>query len=455
MHIIAEKKGFTIFTLYICCCLVFGLFMQGFISLSTTHALMGIGISPPSITVENALRNETYSQAINVLYQGESQVTLEVTASGDISDWVTFYGPDDSSTPIKSIVGLPGEWTYVEARFIVPDNAPVGQNTGAIYVTAIPPESKTEEGKTGVIMKIQQEAPVSIEVAGHAVLSGTAESISTVNTEIGQILRIKYRFQNTGNLTAIPEATVDIIQNGATIDSFTSMGQSIMPSITQSVDIEWPTAGRLPGDYSARVRITLDGEELAASEVTFTLLPTGTLTRSGFFDSLLLDDTSLEVGALAKVLASFSNIGKLDTKAQFLAEVYRDGELTDSIVSAESFVPVRESVVITCYYKVDSPGDYQITGYINYEGKHTDVREASFEVIQAHAEETVDEVTPAILRVTETPEPANHEANPGEEGNDDETPTWYLWTAIAIIAVVVLIVGNTFISRKMRMQSKV
>ncbi|MFO8011287.1 MAG: hypothetical protein R6U89_10835 [Dehalococcoidia bacterium] len=445
-----NNKSFAIIVICGLFCLLSGLFAQSLIYSSTARAVQGLGISPPSINIQNALHNETYTRTINVLYNGTSQVTLDVTARGDISNWVSFYGPEDPSTSIESLTVTPGEWTYIEARFIIPDNAPVGQNTGVINFTANPPESQDEESQQGITLKVQQQAPVIIEVAGHAVLSGEFKGMSAIDTEIGQVLRIKYQFHNTGNVKATPEAAVDIIQDGVTVDSFSSTGQSVMPSITQSIGIEWPTDGRLPGDYSAHVKITLDGEELAENDVNFTLLPIGTLTRLGVLNDLVVENAQLEVGALARVLASFTNIGKLDTKARFLAEVRRDGELIDTIQSSEVLVPVAESAEIICYYKTDSPGKYKITGYVNYEGKQTDVREVTFEIIEAPAEQAVTEDIPAAPEVTKAGEVDIAEANQGEQSEEDSggSSMWTMAVTLIIIGAAVSVGGGAYMFQK-------
>ncbi|MFO8010849.1 MAG: hypothetical protein R6U89_08575, partial [Dehalococcoidia bacterium] len=70
-----NNKSFVIIAMCGLFCLLSGLFTQSLISSSTARAVVGLGISPPSINIQNALHNETYTRTINVLYNGTSQVT--------------------------------------------------------------------------------------------------------------------------------------------------------------------------------------------------------------------------------------------------------------------------------------------------------------------------------------------------------------------------------------------
>ncbi len=413
----------------------------------------GFSISPGVIEITGALHGEDHLRTIRAQYLtmsgGVGDTTLELSCEGAISEWVTFHHPDDPTTPIQSVTHAEGENAVFKIKIAIPEDAPVGVSTGTLWAKPI-----TSEGE-GMTVMTQGKTEISVEVLGEPIMTGKASAFAAQDIEVGYPLRVKFIFTNTGNVVATPETRVEIIKNGKVIDSYTYSGIDIPRGKQDFVVAKWAnTDDREPGDYTARVTVFWGGEMIASEELEFTILPEGSLSILGEFTILKLAFEP-ELGTLARIDAGFSNTGQKDAKAQFIGEAYLDGKLIGTVVSAEIIVPVDEAEILSSYVELEHAGSYTVTGYVNYEGKATDVREVSFEVIQTDAGETVAEVTPAAAEVTQTPEPVNSEASPGEEGDSNETSTWYLWTAIAVVAVVVLVVGNTFVIRKKMSQSKV
>ncbi len=83
---------------------------------------------------------------------------------------------------------------------------------------------------------------------------------------------------------------------------------------------------------------------------------------------------------MIKILADFGNTGKIDSRAAFKGELYRDGEFVDIIKSDEMLVEVGETCRLTSYYKIPSSGEYVVKGCALYEGKETATLEVSFDV---------------------------------------------------------------------------
>jgi len=83
---------------------------------------------------------------------------------------------------------------------------------------------------------------------------------------------------------------------------------------------------------------------------------------------------------MIKILADFENTGKIDSRAAFKGEIYRDGEFVDTTKSDEMLVEVGETSRLTSYYKIQSSGKYVVKGCVLYEGKETDTKEISFDV---------------------------------------------------------------------------
>lgn len=338
-------------------------------------AAIGLGISPSTIHIDDALKGNEYQDGIMLYYTGEGETTLQLTATGDIAEWVSFYDPNNLSSPIESANATVGEWTRLWVKFYIPDNAPVGTSTGTILITT----AALSESESGASIKLQAKTEVSIVVTGTAVLSGQVNSISARDTEIGYPLRIEVQFKNTGNVVATPEINVNISQDGVNIDSPSFAQEAVKPKQTGTICAEWDTSGRDLGDYTAHVAVALGEENLSTEELSFAILPVGTITRAGVFTELSLKGEP-GLGKIIKIQATFLNTGQIDTKAKLIGELYCDNELIDTLESEEALVPVGQSDILTSYVTLEKDGDYDIKGYINYEGKKTEVKEISFSI---------------------------------------------------------------------------
>jgi len=341
-------------------------------------AAAGLGVGPAKIEISDALRGGEYKRTISIKYIGEGESILKLNAAGDVSDWVSFYERGGSTTPIESVTALAGEWTYAIVQFNIPDDCPVGSATGTLYVESVPPED-SEHG--GVTVGLQGKVDVSITVTGTQILAGDVTSISATDIEVGYPLRVDVHFRNTGNVVATPQVDVAITKDGAAIGSFTFAETEVKPESSETICVEWDTADRELGEYLADVAVSLR-DVIATQELTFDILPFGTLSREGVLTELSLEGNA-KLGAIAKIQATFANTGQIATKAKFIGEAYCDNELVDTLESEETLIPVGQEETLMSYIKLESPGNYDIKGYINYEGKKTEVKEISFAVGEA------------------------------------------------------------------------
>lgn len=332
----------------------------------------GLAAAPSTIDIDDALRGEEYQRALTVFNLGEDALTFQLSASGDVMDWVSFRSSDDPDTAVETIA-IPGqEDAALLVRFNIPDDAPVGTAAGAVYVATTPAEAET-----GQAVVFQVKVKVTITVTGTPILTGVVSSISTSDVEAGHPLQIRVGFQNSGNVVATPQVGVAITKDGAAIDSFTFAETEVKPARSEAISVEWDTSGRESGDYTAHVAVSLDEEIISSRELNFAILPVGTSAGAGVFEELALQGEP-KLGATAKIQATFSNTGEIDTRAKFIGEVYCDNELIDALESEETLIPVGQKDILTSYVKLERSGNYDIKGYINYEGKKTKVKEISF-----------------------------------------------------------------------------
>ena len=347
----------------------------------------GIAVSPSKITINNVLKGTEPERVLTVFNTATHEDTFSLTVTGNITDWISFYRIDDPATPINNITIPAEDKAHVLVKFAIPTDTAAGDGyTSKIYVQSIPPEA--EAGHAAVIIKMPIE--VTIGVTGTQTLAGTVESIATTDTEVNVPLRIRVEFRNTGNVIAKPTVNVDISRDGVVVDSVTYSDKEIATNRKETVRVEWDTAEIKSGDYVAKVSVLLGGEVLETKELPFKLFPPGELTRHGTLNDMVCEGEPA-VGAVTKVLVTFVNTGGIDTKARFAGEVYRDGNLIDTIESNELLVLMGASETLTAYLKIESPGSYVVKGHVEYEGRMTDAKELSFDVSGVAAKTGDDE----------------------------------------------------------------
>ena len=351
------------------------------ITLCSNAGAAGIAVSPSKIEMDDVLKGAEPERVLTVFNTATYEDTFSLTVTGDISDWISFYRMDDPATPINNITIPAEDKAQVLVKFAIPADTAAGDGYASkIYVQSIPPE--VEAGQAAVMIKMP--VYVMINVTGTQTLAGTVESIATTDTEVNVPLKIRVEFRNTGNVVAKPTVNVDISRDGAVVDSVTYSDKEVAPNRKETVRVEWDTAEIKSGDYVAKVSVLLGGEVLETEELPFKLFPPGELTRHGALNGIICEGEPA-VGAVTKILSTFVNTGGIDTKARFAGEVYRDGNLIDTIESNELLVLMGASETLTSYLTIESPGSYAIKGHVEYEGRTTDTKELSFDVSSAAA----------------------------------------------------------------------
>ena len=342
------------------------------------NAAVGLGLSPASITVSDAFKGGTYERTLAVFNTGNDTGSFGLTAEGECADWISFYKQGEPDTPITEITISGKDKARIIVKFDIPEDIANANYAGTIYAQSIPKESLETEGAAAQAV-IRIPSKITIDVTGTQILKGTVKSITTSDTEIDYPLKMKALFQNEGNVVAKPKIAVAITKDGELVDSIVHDETGIKPDYKDTITVLWNTTGQEIGDYTADVEVSLGGEVLATKSLPFKILPFGSLTRQGELTSLATEGDPL-VGRVIKILADFKNTGKIDSRATFKGEIYRDGEFVDIIESDEMIVEVGETSRLTSYYKIQSSGGYVVKGCALYEGKETGTKEISFDV---------------------------------------------------------------------------
>jgi hypothetical protein len=401
-----------------------------------TAAGMGLGVSvgldQQGITITDALRGNTYEKNITIFNPDTEEKTCELSDYGDISGWASYYLPDDPDTAITSVT-VPARTEHgvgtrtLTVKITIPADTPNGAYEGQLIISAI--AGTGEEGQVGVGMQVP--VAVSIEVTGTQIISGQVNNILVDDVEVGYPLRIIVQFQNTGNVAAGPTIETTITYEGDEVDNFSSNGTKVAPGKSGNIEVEWDTTGNAPAEYTAKVVVSLGGEILMEKDLTFNILPLGSLTRSGEITDVTIEGITV-VGITCKVKATFKNTGQIDTNVYFTGEVYLGDTFVQVITSDTLLVKRGHEEVLTAYYTPEQGGDLTLKLQANYEGKLSEIKEISLAVKILHD----ITLTPKPSAETPTGEATTTQATQTSQSSQSSLPIY-----AAVGAVVVVIAG--------------
>ncbi|NOR46710.1 MAG: hypothetical protein GQ533_01495 [Methanosarcinaceae archaeon] len=335
---------------------------------------IGIGLSPGEMVLNNSLKGNTYEKSFAIINMDNQDINYSLSSNGDIEGWVSFYyqNPD---TEIQSIIVPANGKISVITKFQIPTDAVSKDYFGTINVRSVPEIAEDSGSQQSLI--IGGSVKINVNVTGDQIIDGVVNGISIYNIEPGYPLKVETMFRNTGNVVANPEIKITILKDNELIHSFIYDKATIKPSITNAITAEWKTTEEtIPGDYTANVIVSLDGKTLRSSDKTFKIFPVGTYSRQGNLTDIRIEGEPT-IGSLVKVNAYFENTGEIETAAKFSGEVYKDGNLIDTITSEELQVEKYKEAELVSYFKLESKGDYLIKGKVIYSGKETPVKEVS------------------------------------------------------------------------------
>lgn len=338
----------------------------------------GIGISPSTIYVSDAMRGDIHETSVRIHNVNDENLNFVVGSEGEAGEWISFFDPDDNMPLSEGTIPAKGI-AAIRITVEIPLDTPNGIYNASIYATT---NSETNDGSSGIQADFSAISLMTIEVTDIQKLSGTVDYISIRDGEANLPLPIEVKFTNTGNVAATPVITIVMKKDGQTIDQMTFDDTEIKASSSQTIQTDWDTTGQKSGKYTADVSVSLDGKVLKRETVPFELFPIGTLTQEGEFVTIT-SDGELHPGTLLKVIATFRNTGEIRTTAKMVGEVVKNGNLIQTIESNELLVPAYESKQLTSYLDLTDVGDYVVTAHVIYAGKETEEKELTFTVTEA------------------------------------------------------------------------
>lgn len=342
---------------------------------ATPASADSVGISPATIRFDDALRGGEFRASIKVFTSSDTTSVFRFEKEGDAAPWLTMFDATAASeAPVDSVLAPPkGTDGVLGIKLAVPDETPNGSYSAIVTVYS----DVNKDDKTSGAVNVGAQVRVEVDVTGTQSLSAELLEAGTAvsQVEVGQPVRFTAQIRNTGNVDVRPDVSVTLAGAGA--EPTLTTGDPIRPGDTAVVNVSLPTKQLDTGGYTATVRATAGSLVIGERGVAFTLVPEGTLTRSGELRALTVAGP-VSVGGATKVVAEFANTGQVDASASFEGELWRDGTLVGQLTSsAPLLVDPGQTASLSVIVPTPDMGTYRVTGLVNYSGKQTETKEVT------------------------------------------------------------------------------
>jgi len=357
-----------------------------------TQVAFGIGISPPRIIAENMDRGGHIESTLYLSgLSGGEEVTI--TLEGEVSDWIsidkgrTFVFEKTESLPLIFSID-------------VPEDAANGlySGTGTIQAT---PSVKGDTGQIGVSVISGVRISFTVDVTGEQIEAYSISAIAIPATEVGSPLQVVLTIQNDGNVMARPSKLhIDVMDVSKELMLAADAAElsSVAPH-TRGKSAAYVPHSLPEGQYWADVWVyNGDTTIFKDKNIAIEILDAGSLKTSGLLRDIELP-AKVKKGTMTKIEAVFENDGQKSVTAEFIGEIYSDGSMIEVVESDSSYVDIAASENLIVYFRPVEAGTYTIKGYVNYAGKKTEAKEATWTVLGEKVNTTNVMMNVAIISV--------------------------------------------------------
>ena len=182
------------------------------------------------------------------------------------------------------------------------------------------------------------------------------------NSEENSLTPLLIEFYNQGNETLRPTITGKIMKYEDVLDEFTQEVGEVPVKETKRVIVAWDNEEVEPGEYMARITVSLGKKEIL-NDIYFDVLEEGSLTNDGEILSIDFGQArtyeNLEINVLVKNNENEARIFEIS------GEVYKNGEKIDSVTSEKRAIDEGDVVPVPINYEVGGLGEYEVRVKLN------------------------------------------------------------------------------------------
>ena len=243
------------------------------LSFGVIQSVLAIGLVSNPIELDNVLRGQEIRDELRMLNSEKESVEYSLSASGDISEWVTFYEDSGYGIPITKVEVAAESKGIVYLTIKMPDDIPNGKYEGGLSIKYNPAgEDQISQASTIVSQKATRE--VFLEVTDNEIVDfDVSVTPQTYTLKENEPLKVNAFYYNKGNISVRPDIQVKIKKDGKilfnVIFPYPEDEEEVRPLVSKTISTDLPMGGLELGDYKAEAEVSLDGEVVHEDDFSF------------------------------------------------------------------------------------------------------------------------------------------------------------------------------------------
>lgn len=325
-----------------------------------TVSAASIGVSPGTVHFKDVLRGGYSEQTVTITVSSEESVITNVSARGEVKDWLTFSEENFEVSKDKpyrlNIIVKP------------PIDMKNGDYEGVVRLT-MEGFAKFPEGSMASVVRAAVDVKVLVTVTDQEIMGCRARNFLVRSAEKGDPVEFVVDVFNDGNVRLRPHITIDVWNQEQTemVKAVDFDDEEILPTVKDTVLIRVPTNDFDINQYWVEMIV----EECVASDtLTFDVLEKGSLSAIGVLKQVT-SKVWAEVGETIPITAIFQNTGEKPVSARFKGKIQLDDKIVQTLESEELNVPTNEVVNFEMFFKPEESGRYIADGRVFYDKKRT------------------------------------------------------------------------------------
>ncbi len=272
-------------------------------------AVLAVGQMTQPIVVANALRGQEIEEELKINNSATEEKEFGLIATGDITGWATFYLPADLQNPITSLKMAASSKAKAIVIIKVPDDTPNGTYTGSVTVTSAPvAETESEGSSVSIAQRVDREVTITVTDQENIDFDVSVIPVS-YNIDPGQPLKIRFIYNNKGNVKITPQIEVKIkdINKQKVLASIAFPYPEGEPAVKplsryEIPAIDVPTTGLKSGRYWIELAFSEKGQIIKEEAFRFTISGQGTILGAIFGNSTELLPILFTIGGIIGIL---------------------------------------------------------------------------------------------------------------------------------------------------------
>jgi hypothetical protein len=331
------------------------LFVMAIAILVVSSAVFAIGASPASFDFPQLLRGGYAEQVVVISNPSDSDIAIRMGGEGETGEWI-------SAEPSEFILAPRSSGASV-IKVEPPMDIANGDYRGNILVIGSPLD--TGDGQISIMGGVS--LVITAEITDTEIKDYEIRKVQAQPTEECRPIEVVVRVANIGNVRVNGDFTLVLKKDDKIFHTKDYSTEEMLPTheYTYLIDLpyELEQYDCIPvGQYVVEFVANLDGKEIFSQDLPLTISERGSLRIEGILTNIRIPE-NVDIGQLVQVRSDFENNGELTYRAQLAGDIYSGGILSDTVKGDAVEVLKGENKEISFNYRINVPGDYEISVY--------------------------------------------------------------------------------------------